>query len=286
MSKYLIRSLQESDLDQMYDTFIEAFSDYQISFNLTRKQFDQRFLEKLNISFNLSVGAFHEEKLVGFIFHALNEYRGEQMLYNGGTGVVPAHRGQKLVNMMYDHIKTLMRQNDIKKSVLEVITTNHKAYKAYEKEGFVDLRLLKCFKLTSLLEKVENDIVQIELIKNPDYTRYKSITDYEPSFIDTFKQLPYNSNDVVIEARMENEMVGFMAFQPHLGRISQLAVNKSARNKGIGTALLLKAQEISENKNLTLLNVDEEEFDMINFLINRGFENQLDQYEMYLQLDQ
>ena len=281
-SNYTIRTLEREDLDQMYSTFLEAFSDYQINFNLSKEQFDRRFLQKLNINFDLSVGAFFEGKLVGFVFHAVNQYRSETMLYNGGTGVIPKHRGHGLVAKMYQLIKSSMIENRIERSVLEVITKNEKAIKAYEKVGFEALRVFKCFKLTKKLTERLNPSILINKKEKPVFNDYLNLVDYEPSFIDTFPQLENNPNELVLEAYTDNQLAGFIVFQPLLGRISQLGVDKKLRKQGIGYSLIKETQELSNNRQLTLLNVDEEEFDMINFLTNRGFENQIDQYEMFL----
>ncbi len=278
-----IRSLQIQDLDQMYTAFLEAFSDYQVNFAISREQFNRRFLGKLNLDFKYSVGAFHHGNLVGFIFHTINNYQGRPMLYNGGTGVVPPMRGKGIVSHLYNNVKKLVSEQEVPFSVLEVITTNNRAISAYEKVGFEIARTLKCFKLTRAPDTEINHQIYLKVSQTLAIDQYK-FGDYEPSFIDTLQQLKQNPNESVIEAYYNGQLVGYLILQTHLGRISQLAVDKAFRHKGTASTLVSKAWEISENKQLTLLNVDESEFEMINFLTNRGFENQLDQYEMIMRL--
>jgi ribosomal protein S18 acetylase RimI-like enzyme len=52
------------------------------------------------------------------------------------------------------------------------------------------------------------------------------------------------------------------------------------RRKGIGTILMAEAHDLSQNKGLTVLNVQENNKGVISFLTSIGFVNEIDQYEM------
>jgi len=281
---YSIRTLSIEDMSAMYVAFLEAFSDYKVSFKMDKPTFDRRFLNKLNISFDLSVGVFHESKLVGFIFHAVNYYQGIKVLYNGGTGVLIEHRGKKLVQEMYQFILPIAKNFDIRSSVLEVLTDNEKAIKAYQNVGFQKRNTFLCFKSTGLQFHHVNEEVSIVKPRTFDPEKYKYFNHATPSFQDTNEHLANNASyETILEARLSKEIVGYIIFQKSSGRISQLAVKKEFQFKGIGTKLLLScSQLIGLNKSMTLINLSAEDHITCQFLLNRGFENQINQYEMTL----
>jgi hypothetical protein len=111
-----------SDFAQMYRTFIEAFSSYPIRMDLTKDAFRDRMIGKVNISYDHSVGVFHSEKLIGFIFNSINEYEGIKTAYNGGTDVLEDYWGQNLTKKMYDHVLPILKRDQVKRCILEVIS--------------------------------------------------------------------------------------------------------------------------------------------------------------------
>ncbi len=281
MPDVIYRSLEHSDLDQMLMAFNEAFSDYQVNFQLDQQTFNKRFLQKLNINFRHSWGAFIDERLVGFIFHTVNTYHNKRILYNGGTGVIPEYRGKGIPGNLFKNVFLEAQHDEITGSVLEVVTDNSRALNTYHKVGFTETRRLKCFKLLNTEELMQTiHGYQVKTNTNPDFRNYLPMVTYEPTFLDTFSQLQYNlPNEKFIEFWDNDSLVGFIAFQPHLGRISQIAVRQDYRQQGIGTQLISEAYQNSD-RSLSIMNIDENEFEMISFLVNIGFENQLDQFEM------
>ena len=284
MSDIIYRPLTLSDLGQMHMAFNEAFSDYQVNFQLDKQTFNKRFLQKLNISFPHSWGAFLGERLVGFIYHTINIYQNQLILYNGGTGVIPEYRGKRIPDNLFKHAFREVQHDEVTGSVLEVVTDNARAVKTYKKVGFRELRRLKCFKLLKAEELTHTfHGYRVKTNTNPDFRNYQPLVSYEPTFLDTFSQLQYNlPNEQFIEFWDNDLLVGFIAFQPHLGRISQIAVRQDYRQQGIGTQLISEAYQNS-SRSLSIMNIDENEFEMISFLVNIGFENQLDQFEMVIE---
>jgi len=119
-------------MPQIHRSFSEAFEDYAVNFDLSYHQFANRLLRKLNIKFDHSIGAFSGDKLVGFLFHTINPYDGKMMAYNGGTGVIPGHRGYGLTKRMYNILIPAIATSEMQAVVLEVLKTNKAAIKAYE----------------------------------------------------------------------------------------------------------------------------------------------------------
>lgn len=278
----IIRSLSKEDIPQMYMAFNEAFSDYNIRFQLSFEQFLEKFIKKLNINFSASCGVFDEEKLAGFIFTRISEYNGLPTAYNGGTGVILSYRHQNFTGKMYEFLFPVFRKLGVEQCILEVITTNKKALNAYEKIGFKKRRHFHCFKLSSRLKAVPGSTkVLIQKADQPDWPTYHQFFDFAPSFLDSSNVLATNLyNEKIIEAYMEDKFAGYAIFQPKTGRISQLAVAQSARAKGIGNQLLRQIYHDSEDKNLTIINIPTDAKKAIQYLMASGFENQLDQFEM------
>ncbi|MTI39733.1 GNAT family N-acetyltransferase [Fulvivirga lutimaris] len=284
-----IKNLKPVDLTEMYITFLDAFSDYAIPFKLTKEQFVRKFVQKLKIDFNLSAGAFnYDGSLIGFIFSAVNYYDGKLTAYNGGTGVRPRYRGQQLTTQMYEYLAPLFNERKIKQCVLEVLTSNDRAIKAYQNIGFEKTRFFKCYILTdvdNLKVGANRTSADIFAVRYPNWDVYDKFCDYQPSFLDSSRMISDNlANETIIEARIDDECVGFAIFQPSFGRISQIGIKSDVRRKGIGSAIINYIFEASLQKKLTIINVNDEAEGTKSFFTKLGFDNQIDQYEMILSL--
>ena len=285
----MIRSLKANELTEMYLTFVNAFSDYPVSFKLTKEHFVRKFVQKLNIDFPLSSGAFdYSGAMMAFIFTSVNHYNGKKTAYNGGTGVRPNHRGQRITQSMYEYLIPKFKSEQISQCVLEVLTQNKKAIKVYQNIGFEKTQLFKCFKLQSenIISR-KSPAVDLEIfnVNTPNFATYRKFNSYTPSFLDSSKLLVHNlANETIVEARFEGNCVGYAIFQPSIGRISQIAVQSTMRNMGVGSALIKYIFETSAQKALTILNVSDQANESLQFFEKMGFENQIDQYEMTLTL--
>ena len=284
---YTIRSFRPADLTDMYLVFSDSFSDYPVPFKLSKEQFVRKFVQKLKIDFTLSLGAFHGDAVTGFIFSTVNYYEQKLTAYNGGTGVRPRHRGKGIVKALYDHMLPLLARREVKQCVLEVLTTNVRAIKAYENIGFVKSKYLKCYKLESefLLGRTPN--IPVEFIKSlePDWYQYEKFYDYYPSFLDSRLMINENlANEEIIEVRTDRRLIGCAIYQPALGRISQIAIDPKFRGMGVGHSLVHYIYNHSQQKALTMININENAQDTVSFFEALGFDNQLDQFEMVLTL--
>ncbi|MEQ8478857.1 GNAT family N-acetyltransferase [Fulvivirga sp.] len=284
-----IKNLKPVDLTEMYITFLDAFSDYAIPFKLTKEQFVRKFVQKLKIDFNLTAGAFnYDGSLIGFIFSAVNYYDGKLTAYNGGTGVRPRYRGQQITTQMYEYLRPLFDERKIKQCVLEVLTSNDRAIRAYQNIGFEKTRFFKCYILAdvdNLKVMANNTNVDIFAVRHPNWDVYDKFYDYQPSFLDSSRMITDNlANETIIEARIEDECVGFAIFQPSFGRISQIGIKPDSRRNGIGSAIINYIFEGSLQKKLTIINVNDEAEGTKSFFTKLGFDNQIDQYEMILSL--
>ncbi len=284
MEKYEFRSLRIDDLKQMHRSFVEAFSDYPVPMQPTPAQFEARMIHKLNIAFRYSIGAFVGENLAGFLLNTLNTFEGLPTLYNGGTGVIPGHRGNGLTRKMYEVVcaGTLPAGTRL---LLETLTTNTAALKAYQQVGFRYKRFFLCYKMLARPDAPlvgEFEIRDAEVGRLEDYALFDST---ESCFSDSFSQLRYNlPYEKVLECFHGDELVGYLIFQPEPGRISRMAVAPDFRRRGIGSLLIRHAFLLAGKKSLYVINVPEEATGIQHFLASQGFEHQVDQWEMELKL--
>lgn len=280
---YKFRSLERSDIAEMHQTFIGAFSDYKLPFQLSYEQFVQKFILKLSIDFSLSVGAFSDNKLVGFIFTSIGPYQNKRTAYNGGTGVLPSCRGKGLTQQMYEYLLPRLRENDIKQAVLEVLVENQQAIRSYLSCGFSISTTYHCFQFSNphfLIGSATPD-VEITLETEADWDLFTTFHDAELHFLDSSPILKKHiREEQLVVARMGEKVVGYIIFQPQVARISQLAVDKRFRKNGIGKQLLMHAIKATFSNTLTIVNVDYQQIKLINILKHMGFEHTVDQYEM------
>lgn len=279
---FKVGEFDPSDFTLLHKAFVEAFSDYFVSFQPTIDQFERRIIDKLHIHPSLSKLAWVNGQIVGFGLHTLNSYEGLKTLYNGGTGVIPSLRLNRIAFGLLDHVAKQASEMKTERILLEVIDKNDAGINLYKSLNYEERRIVKCFRLS---EKVKSDLKIDFLLSSALKPEYSTLTSFEPTFLDCTDQLKYNlKNEIILEAVIDGALVGFAIFQPRLGRISQIAVDENQRGNGIGRSILQKVQKLSSVKDLTIMNIPENEVDTILALKSIGFQNDVNQIEMELKL--
>lgn len=270
------RTLTESDLKGLYETFKSAFSDSVVKLQPTEAEFEHRIFNKLHVDGDISAGMFDGDSMVGFIMHASNIYQGIPTAYNGGTGVLPGFRNQRVAEQLYAYLIPKIQVKFLARILLEVVENNENAIKLYEKIGFTFKRRFLCYKQlnpinhSSELEVVEGTISDVDF----------NFMDFDSSFLDSEEHLNLGREKVLL-VRKNDLVIGYLIFQPHLGRISQMAISRLYRQEGAGLALIAAAQHHTARP-LTIMNIPEDEVGFDSFLKKCGFENQINQFEMEL----
>ena len=288
MGDFEFRGFRQKDISKMRKTFNLAFSDYIVPINLSHGQFIQKIIQKTCISFNYSVGSFSNKKLIGFIYNSINYYEGRKTAYNGGTGVVPEYRGNKLTEKMYDSIFPKLEKNGIEQCLLEVISNNKPAIKVYENLGFTRSKFFHCLKLkkeSSYLQAFRKPDIELVIPQTPKWKKYESFCDYNACYLDSFPLLKKNKlNEYILEAYQNNQLVGFLIFNKKMGRIEHIGIDHNARGKGIAAMLIKKMIRVCRNKPIYILNLNERNYDVLNFFLRVGFKNEIDQFELKLSI--
>lgn len=129
------QSLEGVPLETVYPVFLEAFSDYSLPVRQSYAEFQSSLLRK-GYQASVSVGAFQDGALVGFLLGGLRMWDQKLTVYDMGTGVVPQARRQGIGDQLFDAARSQMEAQGAGQYLLEVLRDNEGAYRLYEKRGF------------------------------------------------------------------------------------------------------------------------------------------------------
>jgi ribosomal protein S18 acetylase RimI-like enzyme len=255
------RALTVDDFETVHAAFVEAFSDYVVTFAPTREQLREMLTRRGYVA-EASVGVFDGGRMVAF---TLNGFDGA-MAYDSGTGVVPSHRRQGLGLAMMDHVIRTLRGRACTHYQLEVIDSNVAAIALYRSQQFVETRGLQCWSYPNSSDEAlpanERDI-------------HGEWCDVAPSW--------QNSTASIRRARQPHTIIGnddgYAVLFPATGDLPQLAVCPEARRRGVGTLLLRQAAALSSAP-LRILNVDDRSAGIEAFLAAVGATKTVRQLEM------
>lgn len=274
-----ILPLSEIPYDQFVTCYNEAFADYFIKFEV-----DETYLrwkhKGARVDYDLSAGVLEDDQLVAFVVTGVDEWEGLKTAYNGGTGVIPAHRGNRLTSELYDFLIPKFKAVDIQQCTLEVIMKNFKAVKVYEHLGFRIERGFNCFSGDmNVNPKPFPRHLEIRDMEQLDKELFASFWDYKPSWESTFEAIEVNLESFKIKGIFDGDnCVGYIVFKPDSGYIVQMGVHKRYRNQGLGKHLF---KEVLKHSNtLKLNNVESNAWSMLSFLQKAGLKNPINQYEM------
>ncbi|HWW61656.1 MAG TPA: GNAT family N-acetyltransferase [Thermoanaerobaculia bacterium] len=259
----MIRTLHESDFDEIHRAFVDAFSDYVVPMKPTAEMLREMFTRRGWVP-ELSCAVFDGDRIVAFTMNGFDAGAG----YDTGTGVVPSHRRRGLARETMDQSFALLRDAGAARYVLEVLEPNTAAAELYRNLGFRETRRMDCYLLDSApRERVADEVRRVKA--NEDWW------DIKPSW--------QNSATSIARAKDEHILIGdengYAIVFPNTGDIPQLAVRPEARRRGIGTRLIETASAIA-NKPLRFINVDTRDTGIAAFLAAHGAKRFIRQIEM------
>jgi ribosomal protein S18 acetylase RimI-like enzyme len=277
--------LENTDIEALHKTFVNAFSDYQVKIDLPLWKFRNMLLRR-GYNSQISMGAFENGELVGFVLNGLRNWNGKLTAYDVGTGVIGKYRKQGITGNLIQNIKEMLKEAEVKQYLLEVIKSNTAAFELYKKSGFKIIREFKCFKLdkSNHIPDTKYKVEHIEKIELNDWEKTTEFWDFKPSWQNSVDSI--NAVDTLCYSivRLDNAVVGYGVIDKKTGDIAQIAVDKNYRRKGIAGSIISDLINSTESNKISILNVDDQCKSMLEFLHDLGFEDSVGQYEMVLNL--
>lgn len=283
-----IKQLTSTSIEEIHEAFSRAFADYVEPFDLTKDQL-QYMIERRGCDFNLSVGAFHEDKLVGLTLNGMGEWNGKRTAYDTGTGVVKEFRKQGIATKMFVESLPILKEHGISQYLLEVICENTSAFELYKKAGFKVVRNFDYFIAEKGNLKFGNksisDEFSIREIEKPNWNLFKTFWEFNPSWQNSIDSINRKFEFFkTLGVFKKDELVGYGIIEKHTGDIPQFAIRKEYRRMKIGTVLLKELSAYGENKIIKFVNTESTYEPLKKFAENIEFPVGLGQYEMTLDL--
>jgi len=283
---YDYKTLEHTSMKNIHETFINAFSDYQVKIDLPFWKLEN-MLTRRGYNAKASMGAFDKEQLVGFILNGLRNWNDKKTVYDTGTGVIQEYRKQGITTTMFEKAKEILLENNIEYYLLEVIKTNTAAFELYKKQGFQIVRELECFHLSKNNYKAASDykVEHVDTFTEDMWDQVSSLWDIKPSWQNSIDSVKAVKESFIYSVVKDNDrIIGYGIVDKRTGDIPQIAVHKDYRGKGIGKSIIADLIENTEAEKVAIINVEGSCKAMIDTLLNLGFEHLVGQYEMILKL--
>ncbi len=272
-----IKSLAHLELSQITECIGIAFANYFVKMPTDIVYWKNRF-SAARVDFNYSYGAFHENKLVGFVIHCIDYYKGFSTAYNTGTGVIPEYRGLNIVDHIYDHALPILKKNGVSMCTLEVIDKNVRAIKVYERIGFeidADLRFYQG-KPSIGHSSIMGECLQVEWNEYSQNLPISQWSTWENTDFTVQRKL-HQFNLYLVQ--LDDQIIGKFAVNPENGGVPQIESSSEKYWK------IIFAHLIKISNSLKVFNIDSRRKSLIKYLDQLNLSSDLGQYEMKMELN-
>jgi len=276
-----IKSLKDTDFETIFNAFNQTFADYEIQINAEELK---TMLKRRGYNPDLSFAAFEGERIVAFTLNGIGNFNGIKTAYDTGTGTLKEHRGKGLATKIFDYSIPYLKAENINHYLLEVLQHNTKAVSVYRNIGFEATREFNYFVWKN--DEINNEITKptpcsIERIDIEKHLFVADFWDFYPSWQNSFESIQRTQEDFIsLGAFIDKKIVGYCVFEPNSGDITQIAVDKPFRRKGIASLLLHEIGKHNKNAKTKLLNSDIFCNSIVSFLKSKNIEIAGKQFEM------
>ncbi len=279
-----IKSLNHTGFDELFRAVEQAFADYEFQLNKAELQ---TMLKRRGFDPKLSFAAFDGDKIVSFTCNGIGDFYGIPTAYDTGTGTLKDYRGKGLATRVFEYSIPYLKEAGIKEYLLEVLQHNPGAISVYRKLGFEVTREFYYFRP----EKVENEFKATDIpytLQFIDINKYDSIPDFwdfRPSWQNSIESVGRTFGDFIgLGVFAGDRLIGYGVFEPVSGDVTQIAVEKSYRRKGIGSLLFQKMLEFNKHRSVKIVNTDIGCDSITAFLRAKNIEPTGKQFEMIKKL--
>lgn len=277
-----IRSLGKTDFNTIFRGFNQAFADYEMQLNSEQLQ---SMIKRRGFNPELSFAAFEGNDIVAFTFNGIGKFNGIPTAYDTGTGTLKDYRGKGLATKIFEYSIPYLKEMNIKQYLLEVLQHNIKAVSVYRNLGFEVTREFNYFmqKNAEIYNETKNTDTSYS-IKQIDIEKFNSIPDFwdfYPSWQNSFESIKRASKDFISFGVFTGEqLIGYCVFEPASGDITQIAVDKQNRRKGIATLLFNEVIKLNKNDTIKIVNTDISCTSITGFLKTKNIDIKGKQFEM------
>lgn len=278
--------LTDTPIETIQKCMQDSFADYQVDMSYMTVDVMKHRNAICRNNPDCSVGAFNDGKMIGFLNVGIDYINDELIAFDGGTGIVKEYRGRGIAGEMFAKSLDSLKKLGAQKFMLEVLQPNKSAIRAYEKEGFTISRSFKCYDLDiknfkPITQELGNiDIVNISV---DELERYWHYIQYPVSWEHMYSGLKAIDNDIIIKAAFnEKHCIGFIIYDPVLCWITGIGIAPDYNYYEQVICILIDnlLKVINPTRPLISLNNIMENDRLNEVLINLGFKNPIDQYEM------
>ena len=277
-----IKSLAQTDFSTIFGAFNQAFADYEMQLNSTQLQ---TMLKRRGFNPDLSFAAFDKGAIVAFTLNGIGNFNGIPTAYDTGTGTLKDYRGQGLATKIFEYSIPFLREANIKQYLLEVLQHNTKAVSVYRNLGFEPSREFNYFMQKT--EEINSEIKAADFsyfIEQIDVEKFNSIPDFwdfHPSWQNSFESIKRAPDDfITLGVFVEEQLAGYCVFEPVSGDLTQIAVDRQHRRKGIASLLLREIIKLNKADVVKIINTDISCNSMIDFLKGKNITVTGKQFEM------
>lgn len=276
-----IKSLANIDFNTIFNGFSRAFADYEMQLNRVQLE---AMLKRRGFNPDISFAAFEGDQIIAFTLNGTGYFNGIPTAYDTGTGTLKEYRGQGLATKIFEYSIPYLKENHIRQYLLEVLQHNTKAISVYRNLGFEVSREFNYFRQKN--EEIRNysitDFVcTIESIEIKETDSIAGFWDFYSSWQNSFESIGRSAEEfVTLGAFTGNKLIGYAVFEPTSGDITQIAVDKQYRRKGVASLLLKEMAGINKNDSVKVINTDLACASITQFLQAKNIELKGKQFEM------
>lgn len=281
-----IKSLRNISFEKIYKSFSNAFENYEIQLN---KDQLKTMLNRRGFNPELSFAAFKGENIVAFTFNGVGLFNGKKTAYDTGTGTVKEFRGKGLATEIFKYSIPFLRNVNVEQYLLEVLQHNLKAVSVYKNLGFETSRELNYFVQKNEEVHLKNSNSDyLYVVRRTELSICESMAgfcDFSPSWQNSFDAIERKPDDfIMLGAFIENKPAGYCIFEPGSGDVTQIAVDKQHRRKGVATLLLGEALKLNRYNSVKIINAQANCNAVTEFLKSNNIPVKGRQFEMILPL--
>jgi len=259
-------------------------------------------LDRRGFNPDLSFAAFDGKEIVSFTLNGIglfndgfhNAILDVLTAYDTGTGTLPAYRGKGLATKIFKYSIPFLQKAGIKQYLLEVLQNNEKALSIYKKHGFETVREFNFFvqKNTEVKTKTKRRLSESEeasfTVQKMEMGQILKMFDTVSGFWDFYPSWQ-NSHESIERAVYTfkcrgvfsgEKLLGYCVFDPASGDLTQIAVDKQHRRKGIASLLLREVIKRNKNENIKVVNTDVNCSSITGFLNAKNISLKGKQFEM------